>query len=91
MSDPIWRKVAELTKDYHPQFNAGAAYDVIKAAWRMGFDVVRQPVGSDLYGAAMQEIGISMSNAGSNGQADGAQNAYYHPGMSPSNTGGERA
>jgi hypothetical protein len=75
MSDPIWRKVADLTKDYHPQFNAAAAYDVIKAAWRMGFDVVRQPVGSDLYGAAMQEIGISMSNASSNGQADG-MNAY---------------
>ncbi len=64
VSDPIWRKVAELTAGYHPQFNAAAAYDVVKAAWRMGFDVVQAPAGSNLYSAAMQEIGVSMSNDG---------------------------
>ncbi|MDR5729693.1 MAG: hypothetical protein RB191_19935 [Terriglobia bacterium] len=70
MSDPIWRKVHELTKDYNPHFNAAAAYDLVKAAWRMGFDVVRAAPGSDLYNAAMQEIGIAMRNSGSNGMAD---------------------
>lgn len=76
MSDLVWRKVYELTKGYPPQFNAAAAYDVIMEAWRMGFDVVKAPAGSDLYNIAMQEIGLSMSNYRSNGMADnmGAEN-----------------
>ena len=64
MSDPIWQKVSELTQGYSAEFNGAAAYDVVKAAWRMGFDVVKQPPGSDLYNAAMQEIGIMSTNVG---------------------------
>ena len=56
MSDPIWEKVSELIKDYPSEFNAIAAYNVVSSAWRMGFDVVKQPAGSDLYSAAMQKI-----------------------------------
>lgn len=56
MLDPIWTKIEELTRGYHPMFNKAAAYDLVKEAWRMGFDVVRQPPGSDLYNIAMQQI-----------------------------------
>lgn len=79
MSDSIWRKVSELTKGYPPQFNAQAAHDLVEAAWRMGFDVVKAPLGSDLYNRAMQEKAMLMSNAPQS--SDGTQNAYYHPGM----------
>lgn len=63
MNDPIWRKVAELTQGYSPHFNAAAAYDLIETAWRMGFDVVKAPPGSDLYNVAMQERANMMRNA----------------------------
>ena len=54
MSDPIWTKVHELLEGYPPEFNAQAAYDVVKEAWKMGFDVVRAPAGSDLFGNAIR-------------------------------------
>lgn len=40
MNDLAWKRVHELCQEYDPHFNAAAAYDVIVAAWRMGFDVV---------------------------------------------------
>lgn len=81
MDDPIWRKVSELTKGYHPQFNAAAAAELVEQAWRMGFDVVKAPEGSDLYNVAMQARANLMRNAGptSDGQVAGNVNPFAIP------------
>jgi hypothetical protein len=63
MSDSIWLKVSELTKGYPSEFNAGAVYDLVKEAWRMGFDVIPVPKGSDLYNIAMHEIAINIAQS----------------------------
>jgi len=63
MNDPIWQKVYELTKGYPPTFNAAAVAELVEKAWRMGFDLVQAPTGSDLYNVAMQARAVMFSNA----------------------------
>lgn len=64
MSNRAWQKVSELLgQDYPPEFNAGAAYELVLAAWRMGFDLVRQPAGVDLYQAHIQEEAAALAPA----------------------------
>lgn len=55
MSNPVWKKVHELTEGYPPEFNSKAAYDLVLAAWRMGFEVVRDPEGPARYLNAITE------------------------------------
>jgi hypothetical protein len=62
MTDPIWDRIHELCAGYPPEFNAAAAYDVIREAWRMGFDVVKAPEGSNLYGAYCQKFALLSRN-----------------------------
>lgn len=61
-----------MGQDYPPEFNAGAAYELVLAAWKMGFDLVRQPAGIDLYHAYAQEEAEAM--APSQAQQMGLQN-----------------
>lgn len=49
MTDPVWRKTAELTEGYQADFNAMSVYNLVRDAWRMGFNVVRDPAAPALY------------------------------------------
>jgi hypothetical protein len=60
----IWKKVSELTAGYPPQFNAAAAFDLVEKAWKMGFDVVRQPEGSDLFQDHLKQYVEDFKQAG---------------------------
>lgn len=62
MNDPIWDKVRSLCHGYSPYFNASAAYDVVVAAWKMGFDVVPDPNGPERLRAAQATIARDMQN-----------------------------
>jgi len=64
MSDPIWEKVAQLTKGYPPEFDAGAVYLLVQNAWRMGFDVFPLPEDrKGQYIEAMLKISQQLQNA----------------------------
>lgn len=63
MTDPIWKKVVELTEGYPPEFNAAAVYDLVRSAWRMGFNVVRDPAGPALYLEAIRAQNEALRNA----------------------------
>jgi len=63
VSDPVWDRVRELCEGYPAEFNASAAYDVVLAAWKMGFDVVKAPAGSDLYLTALRAQNEALHNA----------------------------
>lgn len=54
MNDPVWDRVHQLCEGYPPEFNAAAVYDVVLAAWKMGFDVIKAPEGSSLYADAIK-------------------------------------
>lgn len=62
MSDPIWSKVHELLEGYPPEFNAAAVYDLVRNAWRMGFNIVRDPAAPLLYLDAIHAQHEAMRN-----------------------------
>lgn len=66
MSDPIWDKVYELMQGYPPEFNAAAVYDLVSNAWRMGFNIVRDPTGPALYLEAIRAQNEAMRNVNQN-------------------------
>ena len=63
MTDPIWTKVHALLEGYPPEFNAQAVYCLVRDAWRMGLNVVRDPAGPTLYLEALRAQSEAMRNA----------------------------
>ena len=56
-------KTYQLLQGYPREFDAAAAEDLVRRAWRMGFDVVRDPDAPARYEQAMREENEAMRNA----------------------------
>lgn len=74
MTDPIWRKVSELTHGHPPEFNVAPVYALVREAWRMGFNVVLDPNAASLYSEFIRAQNEALGNCPENGIA-GMMNA----------------
>ena len=62
MTNQFRLKTYQLLQGYPREFNAAAAEDLVRRAWRMGFDVVRDPCAPARYQQAVQEENEAMRN-----------------------------